>query len=65
MIRDEIREDDDIRFIGKTDVQILRELAASWGHQIVLRDEESGQQNIMASVVPGHDGDFDELMVAA
>ena len=51
MIRDEVREDVDPRFIGKTDAQILRELAAIWGHRgVVLPDEESGRQTKMAAM---------------
>jgi hypothetical protein len=65
MIRDEIQEGVALRLIGKTDAQILRELAALWGHQVVPRSEEPNQQVNMPSVVTDHDGDFDELKVAA
>jgi hypothetical protein len=51
MIREEIREDTGVHFIGKTDVQILRELAASWGRRAgVLPDEEFEQQDNMAAM---------------
>ena len=51
MIREEIREDAGVHFIGKTDAQILRELAASWGHRVVVRpDEEFEQQDNMAAM---------------
>jgi hypothetical protein len=54
MIREEIREDAGVHFIGKTDAQILRELAASWGHRVVvLPDEEFEQQDNMAAM-PEH-----------
>jgi hypothetical protein len=42
-----IRDDADLHFIGKTDAQILRELAAIWGHPgIVLPNEESGRASM-------------------
>jgi hypothetical protein len=47
MMRGEILENVEDRFAGKTDAQILRELAASWGHPgIVLPDDESGRASM-------------------
>jgi hypothetical protein len=44
-----IRDDVDHLFIGKTDAQILRELAAIWGHRgFVLPDEQLEQQTDLA-----------------
>jgi hypothetical protein len=46
-MRGEILENVDDRFAGKTDAQILRELAAMWGHPgVVLRDDESRQASM-------------------
>ena len=52
MIREEIRDDGDLHFIGKTDAQILRELYGTRARRgIVLADEQSEHQNNMA-VIP-------------
>ena len=46
MIGDEVNP----LFIGKTDAQILRELAAIWGHRgFALPDEQFQQQDKMAA----------------
>jgi len=51
MIREEIRDDGDLRFIGKTDAQILRELYGTRARRgIVLADEQSEPQNKMAAM---------------
>lgn len=46
MIREEIRDDGDLHFIGKTDAQILRELFGIHGRRsIVLPDEQYEHQD--------------------
>jgi hypothetical protein len=49
MINGEIFDD---RFIGKTDAQILRELAATWGHPGFVLPDEQFEQPIELAVWP-------------
>jgi hypothetical protein len=56
MIREEIREDAGVHFIGKTDAQILRELAASWGHRVVARPGEEFERQDEMAATPDDDG---------
>ena len=51
MLHEEIRDDADLHFTGKTDAQILRELYAFRGRRlVVLPDEQSEHQNTMAAI---------------
>jgi hypothetical protein len=57
MIYEEIREDAGVRFIGKTDAQILRELYGVRGRRHnVLPDEQSEHQDQMAAMAEDEPG---------
>jgi hypothetical protein len=57
MIREEIREDASLHFIGKTDAQILRELFGGRRRgRMALPDGQSEHQNEMAAMAEDETG---------
>jgi hypothetical protein len=57
MIREEIRDDADLHFIGKTDAQILRELYGfRTRRRIALTDDQSAHKIKMTETPDGEAG---------
>jgi hypothetical protein len=57
MIREEIREDAELHFIGKTDAQILRELfGGRIRRPVALPDEQSEHQSKVAPALDRETG---------
>jgi hypothetical protein len=52
MIREDIQENADLRFIGKTDAQILRELYGSPARRRAVSRDEKTEHQIKAAAAP-------------